>query len=113
MRERGADGYLRLREVAVPILRPALAGDLPRVAAMCQTLVQLIASADDLNLLHRGGANRLPWAQHQPRAFPDAGVAFAPACQCPLLSVGHGAVPRPPRPDAGPPLRTAAPLPVP
>jgi triphosphoribosyl-dephospho-CoA synthase len=67
VREQAAAGYPLLREVALPTLRHALASDLPREAAMCQTLMQLIACVDDLNLLHRGGANGLRWAQQQAR----------------------------------------------
>jgi triphosphoribosyl-dephospho-CoA synthase len=67
VREQAAAGYPLLREVALPTLRHALASGLPREAAMCQTLMQLIACVDDLNLLHRGGANGLRWAQQQAR----------------------------------------------
>ncbi|ELC7366579.1 TPA: triphosphoribosyl-dephospho-CoA synthase, partial [Stenotrophomonas maltophilia] len=55
VREQAAAGYPLLRGVALPTLRHALASGLPREAAMCQTLMQLIACVDDLNLLHRGG----------------------------------------------------------
>ena len=87
-------GYPLLREVALPTLRHALASDLPREAAMCQTLVQLIACVDDLNLLHRGGANGLRWAQQQARGFLDAGGAFVPGWQARLHSIGNGFVAR-------------------
>ncbi|WP_111150147.1 triphosphoribosyl-dephospho-CoA synthase MdcB [Stenotrophomonas maltophilia] len=94
VREQAAAGYPLLREVALPTLRHALASDLPREAAMCQTLVQLIACVDDLNLLHRGGANGLHWAQQQARGFLDAGGAFVPGWQARLHSIGDGFVAR-------------------
>lgn len=94
VREQAAAGYPLLREVALPTLRHALASDLPREAAMCQTLVQLIACVDDLNLLHRGGANGLRWAQQQARGFLDAGGAFVPGWQARLHSIGDGFVAR-------------------
>ncbi|EPK4169948.1 triphosphoribosyl-dephospho-CoA synthase MdcB [Stenotrophomonas maltophilia] len=94
VREQATAGYPLLREVALPTLRHALASDLPREAAMCQTLVQLIACVDDLNLLHRGGANGLRWAQQQARGFLDAGGAFVPGWQARLHSIGNGFVAR-------------------
>ncbi|HID8535990.1 TPA: triphosphoribosyl-dephospho-CoA synthase MdcB [Stenotrophomonas maltophilia] len=76
VREQAAAGYPLLRGVALPTMRDALASGLPREAAMCQTLMQLIACVDDLNLLHRGGANGLRWAQQQARRFLAEGGAF-------------------------------------
>lgn len=76
VREQAAAGYPLLRGMALPTLRDALASGLPREAAMCQTLMQLIACVDDLNLLHRGGANGLHWAQQQARRFLAEGGAF-------------------------------------
>lgn len=94
VREQAAAGYPLLREVALPALRHALASDLPREAAMCQTLMQLIACVDDLNLLHRGGADGLRWAQQQARGFLDAGGAFVPGWQARLHGIGDGFVAR-------------------
>ena len=77
VREQAAAGYPLLREVALPSLRHALAGGLPREAAMCHALMQLVAHTEDLNLLHRGGAEGLRWARQQAHRFLAAGGAFA------------------------------------
>ena len=94
VREQAAAGYPVLRELAVPTLRHALHNGLPRDAAMCQTLMQLIAQVDDLNLLHRGGADGLAWAQQQARRFIEAGGAFALGWQARLHDIGEGFVAR-------------------
>ncbi|MCU1069183.1 triphosphoribosyl-dephospho-CoA synthase MdcB [Stenotrophomonas maltophilia] len=77
VREQAAAGYPLLREVALPSLRHALASGLPREAAMCHTLMQLVAHTEDLNLLHRGGAEGLRWARQQAHRFLAEGGAFA------------------------------------
>lgn len=94
VREQAAAGYPVLRELAVPTLRHALDNGLSRDAALCQTLMQLVAQVDDLNLLHRGGADGLAWAQQQARRFLDAGGAFAPGWEARLRSIGEGFVAR-------------------
>ncbi|MFV7453650.1 triphosphoribosyl-dephospho-CoA synthase MdcB [Stenotrophomonas maltophilia] len=94
VREQAAAGYPLLREVALPALRHAVANGLPREAAMCQTLMQLVAHVDDLNLLHRGGADGLAWAQQEARRFIEAGGAFAPGWQLRLHRVGEGFIAR-------------------
>ncbi|WP_329867574.1 triphosphoribosyl-dephospho-CoA synthase MdcB [Stenotrophomonas hibiscicola] len=94
VREQAAAGYPVLRDLAVPTLRHALHTGLPRDAAMCQTLMQLVAHVDDLNLLHRGGADGLAWAQQQARRFIEAGGAFAPGWQAHLHDIGEGFVAR-------------------
>ncbi|WP_414492900.1 triphosphoribosyl-dephospho-CoA synthase MdcB [Stenotrophomonas maltophilia] len=94
VREQAAAGYPLLRDLAVPTLRHALHQGLPRDAAMCQTLMQLIAQVDDLNLLHRGGADGLAWAQQQARRFIVAGGAFAPGWQARLRGIGASFVAR-------------------
>ncbi|MBA0327530.1 triphosphoribosyl-dephospho-CoA synthase MdcB [Stenotrophomonas maltophilia] len=94
VREQAAAGYPMLRELAIPTLRHALHSGLPRDAAMCQTLMQLVAQVDDLNLLHRGGAEGLAWAQQQARRFIEAGGAFAPGWQAHLHDIGEGFVAR-------------------
>ncbi|MBY6279695.1 triphosphoribosyl-dephospho-CoA synthase MdcB [Stenotrophomonas maltophilia] len=94
VREQAATGYPLLRGVALPALRHALASGLPREAAMCQTLMQLIACVDDLNLLHRGGADGLRWAQRQARTFLEAGGTFAPDWRTHLRRIGDGFVAR-------------------
>lgn len=78
VREQAADGYPVLREIALPTLRGALARGLSRDAALAQTLMQLIARIDDLNLLHRGGVAGLRLAQALARGFlADGGAAQA------------------------------------
>lgn len=73
VREQAAAGYPLLRRVALPALRASLqAGHAPAVARI-QCLMALIATTDDLNLLHRGGAAGLAFAKTQARAFLDAG----------------------------------------
>ncbi|AWH16869.1 triphosphoribosyl-dephospho-CoA synthase MdcB [Stenotrophomonas sp. ZAC14D2_NAIMI4_7] len=94
VREQAAAGYPVLRELAVPTLRHALHAGLPRDAALCQTLMQLVARVDDLNLLHRGGADGLAWAQQQARGFVDGGGAFAAGWQARLHRIGEGFVAR-------------------
>lgn len=94
VREQAAAGYPVLRELAVPTLRHALQQGLPRDAAMCQTLMQLIAQVDDLNLLHRGGADGLAWAQQQARGFIAGGGTFAPGWETRLHGIGKDFVAR-------------------
>lgn len=78
VREQAAEGYPVLREIALPTLRDALARGWPREAALAQTLMQLIARIDDLNLLHRGGVEGLRRAQQLARAFlADGGAGQA------------------------------------
>ncbi|MBA8680857.1 triphosphoribosyl-dephospho-CoA synthase MdcB [Stenotrophomonas tumulicola] len=69
VREQAADGFPLLRAIGIPTLRAALHDGLPANAARVQTLMQLVAATDDLNLLHRGGAEGLRFAQAQARAF--------------------------------------------
>jgi triphosphoribosyl-dephospho-CoA synthase len=94
VREQAAAGYPVLRELALPTLRHALHSGLPRDAALCHTLMQLMAQVDDLNLLHRGGAEGLRWAQQQASAFLSSGGAFAPDWRMRLQSMGEAFVMR-------------------
>lgn len=94
VREQAAAGYPLLRELAVPTLRHALHHGLARDAAMCQTLMQLVAQVDDLNLLHRGGAEGLRWAQQHAHRFLAEGGASAPGWQARLHVLGEGFIAR-------------------
>ena len=94
VREQAVAGYPLLRELALPSLRHALASGLSRDAALCQTLMRLVAQVDDLNLLHRGGADGLRWAQQQAQAFLDAGGSFAPGWDARLHRIGERFVAR-------------------
>ncbi|AEO40862.1 triphosphoribosyl-dephospho-CoA synthase MdcB [Xanthomonas euvesicatoria] len=94
VREHAAAGYPVLREIALPALRTALAGGATREAALAQTLMQLIAQVDDLNLLHRGGAEGLAFAKAQAAAFlADGGVAH-PQWRVQLHAIGQQFVAR-------------------
>jgi len=94
VREQAAAGYPLLREVGLPTLRDALASGLTREAAMCHTLMQLVAHTDDLNLLHRGGAEGLRWAQQRAQDFLATGGAFAPDWRARLMLVADAFVAR-------------------
>ncbi len=94
VREQAADGFPLLRELAVPALRTARAEGLPREAALCHTLMQLVAVVDDLNLLHRGGAAGLAWAKAEAAAFMHAGGAHAADWRQHLARIDAGFVAR-------------------
>jgi len=94
VREQAAAGYPVLRTLALPTLRHALATGLTRDAALCHTLMTLVAELDDLNLLHRGGRDGLDWARAQAAAFLAAGGAFAPDWRPRLQQLGAAFVAR-------------------
>lgn len=94
VREQAAAGYPLLRNVALPALRAALASGASREAALAQTLMQLIAELDDLNLLHRGGQAGLAHAQQQARAFLTAGGIAQAGWRAQLAHIGDGFVAR-------------------
>lgn len=89
VREQAAAGFPLLHAVAVPVLRAALAAGLARDAALLQTLMQLVAVTDDLNLLHRGGAEGLAFAQAQARGFLDAGGVHAGDAPAHMARICH------------------------
>ncbi|USJ01964.1 triphosphoribosyl-dephospho-CoA synthase MdcB [Xanthomonas prunicola] len=94
VREQAAAGYPLLREIALPTLRSALDGGATREAALAQTLMQLIAEVDDLNLLHRGGSDGLAFAKAQAVAFlADGGIA-QPQWRMRLHAIGRQFVAR-------------------
>jgi triphosphoribosyl-dephospho-CoA synthase len=94
VREQAIAGYPLLRDIGVPVLRNALAAGLPREAALCHTLMHLLAHTDDLNLLHRGGAQGLAWARAQAASFIADGGAFAPHWRTRLQQLGDAFVAR-------------------
>jgi triphosphoribosyl-dephospho-CoA synthase len=94
VREQAAAGFPLLREVALPSLRAALRAGLAQDAALAQTLLQLIAQTDDLNLLHRGGPDGLRFAQRSARAFLAAGGALQPDWRRQLSRLGDAFVAR-------------------
>lgn len=94
VREQAAAGYPVLRTLALPTLRTALSAGLPREAALSHTLMTLVAELDDINLLHRGGAEGLHWARNQAAAFIAGGGAFAADWRLRLQQLGSAFVAR-------------------
>ncbi|WP_343237685.1 triphosphoribosyl-dephospho-CoA synthase MdcB [Stenotrophomonas sp. ISL-67] len=94
VRELAAAGYPVLRTLALPTLRHALAAGLAREAALCHTLMTLVAELEDVNLLHRGGAGGLRWARANAAAFLANGGAFAPDWHAHLQRLGNAFVAR-------------------
>ncbi len=94
VREQAAAGYPLLRNVALPALRAAMASGASREAALAQTLMQLIAEVDDLNLLHRGGQAGLAHAQQQARVFLVAGGIAQAGWRAQLAHIADGFVAR-------------------
>lgn len=94
VREQAAAGFPLLREVALPALRAALDAGLTRDAALCHTLMHLVAAVDDLNLLHRGGAVGLVWAKAEATRFLRDGSVFDPDWAQRLARIDAGFVAR-------------------
>ncbi|WP_282298279.1 triphosphoribosyl-dephospho-CoA synthase MdcB [Stenotrophomonas sp. PS02289] len=94
VREQAAAGFPLLREVALPALRAARQAGVTRDAALCHTLIHLVAAVDDLNLLHRGGAAGLAWAKAEAAAFLRDGSVFAPGWPQRLARIDAGFVAR-------------------
>ncbi|WP_343237283.1 triphosphoribosyl-dephospho-CoA synthase MdcB [Xanthomonas sp.] len=94
VREQAAAGFPLLRGHALPALRGALQAGLDERAALAQTLMNLIAHTDDLNLLHRGGRAGLAFAQRSARAFLAAGGAARDGWPARLASIGDAFVAR-------------------
>ena len=76
-RGEAARGFPSLREIAIPALRQALDATPDRNAAMVQTLMTLVATTEDTNILHRGGAPGLALARRRSREFLDEGGIHA------------------------------------
>jgi len=74
-RVEAARGLPSVYDIALPVLRGArnLAPEGDDEAARVQTCMTLIARVDDTNLLHRGGADGLRFAQARAAAFLAAG----------------------------------------
>lgn len=72
-------GYPSIFDLALPTLRKSLRCGLKRRQALVQTLFVLIAHLEDTNLLYRGGASGLDFAQAAARDFLAAGGAAAPS----------------------------------
>lgn len=79
-RQEAAQGFPSVYQVGLPALHDAqrLAPDHDE-AARVQACFSLIAAVEDTNLLHRGGAEGLRFAQHAAQAFLDHGGVGDPA----------------------------------
>jgi triphosphoribosyl-dephospho-CoA synthase len=88
-------GFPSVYEVGLPALRAALratGGD--AAAARVQACFALIAILEDTNLLHRGGADGLRYAQQCAQCFLDAGGVRQPHWQARAEAVHHAFVER-------------------
>ena len=70
-------GFPSVYELALPAYRDALARTGSAPSARVQAFFALLATVDDSNLLHRGGAAGLKFAQASARAFLDDGGVHA------------------------------------
>lgn len=78
-RQEAADGFPTLYRTGLPALRRgALLAPGDDEAARVQSCFALIAALGDTNLLHRGGAEGLAFAQRAARGFLDAGGVGRP-----------------------------------
>jgi triphosphoribosyl-dephospho-CoA synthase len=93
-RGEAACGFPTLRNIALPTLRHALATTTDQNAAMVQTLMTLVANTEDTNLLHRGGASGLAYAQRRSREFLAAGGISASGWEEKLVGIGRDFVTR-------------------
>ena len=94
VREQAAQGFPLLRLAALPALRAAQQAGHAPTATHAHVLVTLMAQVDDLNLLHRGGAEGLRFAQRQARAFLARGGIWQPDWQAQLETLGEAFVAR-------------------
>ena len=94
-RQEAARGFPSVYEVGLPALRKALrapAGD--AAAARVQACFAIIAVLEDTNLLHRGGADGLHYAQQLAQCFLDAGGVRETRWQTRAAAVHHAFVER-------------------
>jgi len=76
-RAEAAAGFPALYAIALPALAAARDLTADREAHHVHALMTLIAEVEDTNLLYRGGAHGLAFAQSEARAFLDAGSVGA------------------------------------
>jgi len=76
-RAEAAAGFPALYAIALPALAAARDLTADREAHHVHALMTLIAEVEDTNLLYRGGAHGLAFAQSEARAFVDAGSVGA------------------------------------
>jgi triphosphoribosyl-dephospho-CoA synthase len=94
VREQAAAGFPVLRDLALPALQAALNDGRADEAAHAHALLSLIATVDDLNLLHRGGMDGLRFAQAQARGFLAAGSVWQEHWREQLATMGRAFVAR-------------------
>lgn len=75
IRGEAAAGYPALREVLLPYLRTRRDGD--SSDTLLRALVRLMATLEDTNLLHRGGAEGLAWARAEAARVRDLDLGHA------------------------------------
>lgn len=73
-RGEAAAGYPALARVLLPHLRRDAGAGRDGTEALLRAFVLLVATLEDTNLLHRGGAEGLAWARAQARALADASL---------------------------------------
>jgi triphosphoribosyl-dephospho-CoA synthase len=94
-RQEAARGFPSVYEVGLPALQAALrATGEDAVAARVQACFALIAILEDTNLLHRGGAEGLRYAQQLAQRFLDAGGVRQSHWQARAEAVHHAFVER-------------------
>ena len=86
-RAEAAAGFPHVVQVALPALAGGLARGHGRRAAVVHTLVSLIATLPDTNLLYRGGPDGLRLAHDGAAAFLAAGSSFVPGWEERLLGL--------------------------
>lgn len=94
VREQAAAGFPLLRDVALPALRAAQVAGHPPAAAHAHVLLALMAQVDDLNLLHRGGAEGLRFAQQHAQGFVARGSVWQADWHAQLQAMGEAFVAR-------------------
>jgi triphosphoribosyl-dephospho-CoA synthase len=93
-RHEAAGGFPTLQAVAIPALRLVLGNREQTNAARVHTLMTLVATTEDTNLLHRGGSTGLAYAQRRACEFLRAGGIASPGWQVSLAQIGSDFVAR-------------------
>lgn len=94
-RAEAARGFPSVYDIALPALQAARTlAPHDEEAARIQTCMMLIADVTDTNLLHRGGAEGLRFAQASASAFLAGGGVGYPAWRGPAVGIHHAFVSR-------------------
>ncbi|MEG3158985.1 triphosphoribosyl-dephospho-CoA synthase MdcB [Sphingomonas sp. LB2R24] len=88
-RAEAAGGFPSLYRIAVPALAEARHRSADEEACRVHALMALIVGVDDTNLLYRGGAEGLAFAQRQARGFLDAGGGDAADWRDRAIKIHH------------------------